>query len=576
MKDVGLSLPDHQMQIPSPLVTCPQILSFWPSINNDRHDSPSLPKVMCVSATFNGLWSIPPWPVLSPWYILDIVGGYFMPWNWIFSPYKDDSARVPMPKDHHILNMSPKISLHRQNHSSAELVKEIAALEVEIVNLESYLLSLYRTALHRHLPSIPGDYGNHVKEITGISPRFTSDHLSLKSKLETPRNSKDQKARSSSESALTSSSKSIQIALPKPSPCKERKSFRHRSLADHFGNHYIDDSFISPGRLSEDIMRCISLIYCKLASPAQTHKGYSVSSSSSFCSSSTFSPRNLSGSWSPQCTDEISENCGSEGVKQDKGPYSGMVEVTKIRLDDESYGYAATMLHKFRSLVKHLEKIDLKKMRREEKLAFWINIHNALVMHAYLAYGTQNYIKSASIEKASYNVGGHHVNAYDIQSSILGIKSHYSAPWLQTLLSPGKKFRAGTTKHPCAIDYPEPLVHFALCSGSYSDPALRVYTSKHIFHDLKVAKDEFMQATVYIHKQTKIYLPKILRYYAKDVSLSMAELLEVVCGSLPVSQQKDITKMAKGRPEKHVYWLEQSASFRYLIDKEVAEMRWSS
>jgi len=34
-----------------------------------------------------------------------------------------------------------------------------------------------------------------------------------------------------------------------------------------------------------------------------------------------------------------------------------------------------------RSLVKSLEKVDPRNMRREEKLTFWINIHNALVMH---------------------------------------------------------------------------------------------------------------------------------------------------------------------------------------------------
>lgn len=45
--------------------------------------------------------------------------------------------------------------------------------------------------------------------------------------------------------------------------------------------------------------------------------------------------------------------------------------------------------------------------------------------------------------------------------------------WLQTLLSPGKKFKSGTTKHAFAIEYPEPLVHFALCSGTYSDPVVK-------------------------------------------------------------------------------------------------------
>ncbi|PIN05915.1 hypothetical protein CDL12_21539 [Handroanthus impetiginosus] len=195
------------------------------------------------------------------------------------------------------------------------------------------------------------------------------------------------------------------------------------------------------------------------------------------------------------------------------------------------------------------------------------------LLQAYLAYGTQNYIKSASIMKATYNIGGICVNAYDIQSDILGIKSHYPAPWLQTLVSPGKKFKTKTTKHAYAIEYPEPLVHFALCSGSYSDPAVRIYNAKSIFQDLRIAKEEFIEATVYVHKQTKIYLPKILRYYAKDTSLGMAALLEVISGSLPRIQQKSIRKFVEGRPEKYVYWLEQSSSFRYLIHSEMAERK---
>lgn len=133
---------------------------------------------------------------------------------------------------------------------------------------------------------------------------------------------------------------------------QERNSayLRRRSLADHIGNSCIDDTYIFPDKLSEDILRCICSIYCKLGNPTQGRKGFSVSSNSSLCSSSTLSPRNLSGSWSPQCTDEASEHCDIEGLKQDNGPYAAMVEVLKICLDDESYSYAATMLQKFRSV----------------------------------------------------------------------------------------------------------------------------------------------------------------------------------------------------------------------------------
>ncbi|CAA2964188.1 Hypothetical predicted protein [Olea europaea subsp. europaea] len=198
------------------------------------------------------------------------------------------------------------------------------------------------------------------------------------------------------------------------------------------------------------------------------------------------------------------------------------------------------------------------------------------VLQAYLAYGTQNYIKSNSIMKAAYNVGGHCINAYDIQSSILGIQPHYSAPWLQTLLSPGKKFKTGSGKHPYSIEYPELLVHFALCSGAVSDPVVRIYTANNVFHDLKVAKEEFIKATVYVHKETKLYMPKILSYYAKGMSLSMTALLEMVSECLFGVQQEAIRKVAKNRPEKYVYWLEQSSAFRYLIHKEIAEGIWAA
>lgn len=38
----------------------------------------------------------------------------------------------------------------------------------------------------------------------------------------------------------------------------------------------------------------------------------------------------------------------------------------------------------FRSLVNKLEGVNPRKLNHEEKLAFWINIHNSLVMHVML------------------------------------------------------------------------------------------------------------------------------------------------------------------------------------------------
>ncbi|XP_050268055.1 uncharacterized protein LOC126712670 [Quercus robur] len=459
--------------------------------------------------------------------------------------------------------------------STAELKEEIATLEVEIMHLERYLLSLYRTAFDGNqstLSNTPEPY-SHYK--TRSSQNFLSNQLHYKMEPHVGKGDLVHHDEVLPAHGWPSSDNQSFAASLKSTSSRDPKNgdSGHRSLADHLAVSCSDNTLNTPDRLSEDIVRCISSIYCKLANHPQTHSGLSASPTTSFSSSSIFSSKNRCDSWSPHCIEDAAVCPQLEGLKEDSGPYAAMIEVLKISLDDDSFNFAAKMLQNFRSLVRILEKVDPRKMKREEKLAFWINIHNALVMHAYLAYGIHNRLKSTSIFKASYNVGGHCINAHDIQVSILGIRSHYATPWLATLFYPGRKFKTGSIRHIYALEYPEPLVHFALCSGAYSDPPVRAYTAKNIFQDLRLAKEEFIQTSVHINKETKVYLPKILYYYSKDMSLSMHGLLEVIHENLSEVQQKAIKKCIKGRVDKCIHWLPPSLTFRYVIHAELAKGR---
>lgn len=459
--------------------------------------------------------------------------------------------------------------------SSAELEEEIAALEVEIMHLERHLLSLYRTAFQGcALPSTPD---SHFQFKTGSPFKVVQKQSRSNLELQIHRGGlvhHDQTSPAHSRFHSDHQSSAISLKLLAKTDQKTADSrHRSRSLGDHLGASRIDSSLSTPDRVSEDIVRCISSIYCKLATP-QAQAALLASPISSLSSSSIFSSKNPSGSWSPHCNEDATTHY--QGFRDNNGPYTTMIEVLKICLDDDSFNYAAQMLQNFRSLVRSLEKIDVLKMKREEKLAFWINIHNALVMHAFLAYGTHNRVKSTSILKASYNIGGHFINAYVIQSSILGIRAHHAAPWLQSLLHSGKKFKTGSERHAYALEYPEPLVHFALCSGAYSDPAVRAYTAKSIFQDLKLAKREFIQATVYTDNDTKVYLPKILDYFAKDMSLSIHGLLEQIEDCLSDIQKPAIGSCKQGRIDKSIHWQPQSSTFRYVIHEELATARIAS
>ncbi|KDO85300.1 hypothetical protein CISIN_1g009032mg [Citrus sinensis] len=457
--------------------------------------------------------------------------------------------------------------------SSAELMKEIAVLEAEIMHLERYLLSLYRTAFEEHLHTLSSISGTHLEYKSGSPTPIVPNKPVNRLEPQVWKGGFFHYDQALPAHDLSISDNYNSAASVKGDCARDNKfgGSAHRSLADHLGASRIDNNLNTSDRLSEDIVRCISSIYCKLANTPSSHAGLSNSPTSSLSSSSLVSSKNPCDSWSPHCSEDVSVDY--QGLKEEKGQHATMVEVLKIYLDDDSFSYAVEMLQNFRSLVRNLEKIDPRKMKREEKLAFWINIHNALVMHAYLAYGTRNSVKSTSIMKAAYNVGGQYVDAYVIQSSILGIRPHFSAPWLQALFSPGRKLKTGSTKHVYALEYPEPLVHFALCSGAYSDPGVRVYTAKNVFRDLKLAKEEFIQASVYIHKESKIFLPKIIYYFAKDMSLDIQGLLELITGCVAEAQQKAMRKCIKGKHDKFINWLPQSSKFRYVIHGDIAEGR---
>lgn len=53
-------------------------------------------------------------------------------------------------------------------------------------------------------------------------------------------------------------------------------------------------------------------------------------------------------------------------------------------------------------------------------------------------------------------------------------KLFINVQWLRALLSTRTKLKAGDDWLAYAIEQPEPLIHFALCSGNYSDPAVNI------------------------------------------------------------------------------------------------------
>lgn len=428
--------------------------------------------------------------------------------------------------------------------SAADLAWEIAVLEEQVVRKELHLLSLYRAAFDQYL---------------GVSPRASAQE---------PRHERSSRRATAADDEgalrLRSIKESASYSLPTLSDSKRvelsRCSSGRSSLANFLSASIAEYVPKISCKLSEDILRCVSAVYCKLASrPLSQEEEEARSETPPFTPSLSVSSASSSFSlkkqhpvrgWSPRCYYNADATATPDAYASSggsSGRYSGVMVFPGIHVDEEKFEYACKMLDTIRSLIKRLEKIDPRKMAHEEQLCFWVNIHNALVMHAFMAYGLQEKrMKSTDlILKAAYNVGGHSVNSQTIQNSILGCQSHRPSLWVRTLFTPTKK--SGSSIHPYALQYAEPIAHFALSTGAFSDPPVRLYTAKKLYHQLEQARAEFIQANVMVRRQT-IFLPKVLHFYAKDASLELPDLVDIVCESMPELQRKEIRRGPTGRP----------------------------
>ncbi|CAL0304217.1 unnamed protein product [Lupinus luteus] len=502
------------------------------------------------------------------------------------------------------------------------LIKEIGILELEVVYLEQYLLTLYRKRFDQQISSltteerrseiasdtnkgisaVPGKGAVYDKEISvphssHLISHINSDDFHLKEcndelELESFLDSSIYRCHSElsqrtvcsiEDSSVTIKTKAVDYYHSLPLSMLElaqNSKSSSTSLAEHLGNCYFDNVPETPNWLSEEMIKCISAIYCDLAeSPFLGHEN--ASSPLRFSSSSyELSSQSQGSKWGSQWKKHLSFNLnysipfGVKGSQELSGPYCSMIRIQKLCTDNQKLKEIEYMLRRYRSLVSRLVDVNPRNMKHEEKLAFWINVHNALAMHALLVYGisANNVKRMSSVLKAAYNIGGQTISIDLIQNFILGCRLPRPGPaqWLR-LWFPSKikpKVRDGRKGY--VIHRPEPLLLFALCSGSHSDPAVRLYTSKRVFEELELAKEQYIKSTITITKEHKLVLPKIVDSFAKKSGLEAPGLMEIIKPYLADSQRKSIQDFQSKTRWKGIELDPHNFTFHYLISKELA------
>ncbi|KAK7386251.1 hypothetical protein VNO78_26351 [Psophocarpus tetragonolobus] len=455
-----------------------------------------------------------------------------------------------------------------------DLIAEIELLEEEVISREQRVLSLYRSIFEQCVSRSTSQQSSavaspaHTRQGSRKHPNIISSAFCSSKKFPLRplqalvfNNDSRNKIFGSNHSPLSHGKGNDYFKKTCSDSTKALEKFSTiektpvlRTLKDHL--------YQCPSKLSEEMVRCMATVYCWLRS-ATSENGKSPLLSRS--STNATRPQHGIG-------DDRDWSCKSA------------VEVSWISTRKCHSSHASYAIKNYRVLVEQLERVNVGQMDSDGQIAFWINVHNALVMHAYLAYGIPqgSLRRLALFHKAAYNVGGHIVSANAIEQMIFCFRTPRIGRWFESFVSAALRKKSGEERQllssKLGLTNFQPLVFFALCTGALSDPVLKVYTASNISEELNVAKREFLQANVIVKKSRKIFLPKLVERYSREASMSIDYLfgwvMESVDKKLRDSMQKCLNPKSSQKPSQIIEWLPYSSRFRYVFSKDIVDKPW--
>ncbi|XP_043699830.1 uncharacterized protein LOC122650483 [Telopea speciosissima] len=307
-----------------------------------------------------------------------------------------------------------------------------------------------------------------------------------------------------------------------------------------------------PNKLSESIMKCLIFIFVRLIRTSRTMEleKSAAGTISKPINSSSSSSRSFRVDISLNSKPNLSLQKGSsrqqdpygifdveDSIPRDIGPYKNFVRFTSTSLDPKNISSSSSipLLQKLRVLMNNLSRLDLRFLTYQQKLAFWINMYNACIMHGFLQYGVPSSPEKllTLMNKATLNIGGNQLNALAIEHFIL---RHRSNSNLKDVYRKGEMDdKEAIVRNIYGLESPEPNVTFALCCGTRFSPTVRIYTAEGISAELEKSKLEYLQASIVVTNTKKVLIPELLLRNMIDFATNFNSLVEWICHQLPAS-----------------------------------------
>lgn len=158
---------------------------------------------------------------------------------------------------------------------------------------------------------------------------------------------------------------------------------------------------------------------------------------------------------------------------------------------------------------------------KTERIAFWVNLYNVLVIHGVIELGIHDSIREVTrfFRRIGYRIDGLEFTADDIEHGIL--RSNHRFPG--SLIHP---FDSEDPRRHQVIEPLDPRIHFALVCASLTCPPIEVYSAETLGEDLEISGRTFLNAAVRIDRSEKVVrLPKIFQWYGDDFGTTEADYI---------------------------------------------------
>jgi len=209
-------------------------------------------------------------------------------------------------------------------------------------------------------------------------------------------------------------------------------------------------------------------------------------------------------------------------------PEKGLVHYERIR-DSQAFD-------RYKSLANGLRSFDLRSLeRREQRIAFWINIYNTAVIHGVIELGISRSVKEVPgfFHRITYTIGGYDFSLDEIEHGIL--RANRRPPY--------RLFRPFSKKDPrleFIVNPPDLRIHFALVCGAKSCPPISFYEADQVDFQLQLAAMSFINSpqVKVLPEERSVLISRIFEWYRSDFMEGGRDLIHILLEYLDESEKK--------------------------------------